>query len=72
MRGQLPINCPALNRKFMALLSMDDTTLFSSTKEGPRKELEVYVEFCRKMRMRLNTTKSKLMHFTKHSDKQGQ
>ena len=24
------------------------------------------------MRMRLNTTKSKLMHFTKHKDKQGQ
>jgi hypothetical protein len=66
------VNCPALNRKFMALLFMDDTTLFSSTKEGLRKELEVYVEFCRKMRMRLNTTKSKLMHFTKRNNDQGQ
>ena len=49
------INCPALARRFMTTLFMDDTTLMSPTKRGLEAELEVYLNFCRKMRMRLNT-----------------
>ena len=57
----------------ISLIFMDDTTLFSPTKDGPSRKLEVHIEleFCRKKRMCPNTTKSKLMHFTKHKDKQG-
>ena len=55
------INCPAMARRFMTTLFMDDTTLMAPTKAGLKTELEVYLNFCRKMRMRLNTDKSKLM-----------
>ena len=66
------INCPALARRSMTTLFMDDTTLMSPTRGGLEAELEVYLNFCRKMRMRLNTDKSKIMHFTKKGDAQNQ
>ena len=50
---------------------MDDTTLMSSTLAGLKKEIQVYLGFCKKMRMRLNVKKSKLMHFTRKMTDQG-
>ena len=65
------INCPAIGRRFMSLMFMDDTTLMSSTLAGLKKEIQVYLGFCKKMRMRLNVKKSKLMHFTRKMTDQG-
>ena len=56
----------------MTTLFMDDTTLMSPTKEGLKAELEVYLNFCIKMRMRMNTDKSKIMHFTRKGTAQNQ
>ena len=55
----------------MSLMFMDDTTLMSSTLAGLKKEIQVYLGFCRKMRMRLNVKKSKLMQFTRKMTDQG-
>ena len=49
----------------MTTLFMDDTTLMSQTKEGLKAELAGYLDFCRKMRMRPNMDKSKIMSFTR-------
>ena len=70
--GDYGINCPAMARRFMTTLFMDDTTLMSPTWEGLGEILKAYLNFCKKMRMRLNVDKSKIMHFTRRSADQGQ
>ena len=59
------INVPALGRRLLTLLFMDDTTLVAKTEHGLQQLIKAHMNFCSKFRMRLNTTKSKMMRFTK-------
>ena len=59
------INVPALGRRLLTLLFMDDTTLVAKTEHGLRHLIKAHMNFCSKFRMRLNPTKSKMLRFTK-------
>ena len=53
----------ALGQGVQAMLYMDDTTLVAKTKGGLRSLTVKYMKFCKKIRMRPNHKKSKVMHY---------
>ena len=54
----------AMGRDVRAFLFMDDTTLLAKTASGLKAMSARYVAYCKKLRMRLNASKSKIMHFS--------
>jgi len=58
----------ALVERVRALLYMDDTTIIAKSEEDLGQMTLVYLEFCRKMRMRVNIKKTQVMRFGKDEE----
>ena len=60
----------SLQRRSHCYLFMDDTALLAKTPDGLglAAMIAAHMNFCRKFRMRLNVSKSKVMRFTRDGD----
>ena len=61
-----------MTQRLRTLLFMDDTTLLAKTPNELQELTKHYLHFCRMFRIRVNTTKSKVMRFTRDKGDAGE